>query len=243
MSIITSTALRYPKSLWSYNPIPTGCVLYLPFWHPSLAGPVFKSIDPFGHTATVSGALYQGDVKGRFFDGATGNDDIITVPSSTGIDGLFDSGGTIITWVNLASDGGGDQGNIAQKTRFSFLCKGEAASKVKLDFSHQFSGDDYASTTTATEITLNQNTHAAITYDNSNTANLAIHYVDAVVVAHSNGTPTGTRNSDAGFTLNIGKHPSVARTIDGNIIEMSQWDRILSPDEITYHRRMSRRNL
>lgn len=57
-----------PKSIWSYNPIPTGCVLYLPLWHPSLSGPVFKSIDPYGHTCTVvGGALYSGDL-GRYFD-------------------------------------------------------------------------------------------------------------------------------------------------------------------------------
>ena len=32
MGILTSPALRYNKSLWSYNPLPTGCALYLPLW-------------------------------------------------------------------------------------------------------------------------------------------------------------------------------------------------------------------
>lgn len=68
--------LLTPKSLWSYNPIPRGCVLYLPLWHPGLSGPVFKSVDPFGHTCTVAGALYKGK-DGRFFDG---DNDKIVVP-------------------------------------------------------------------------------------------------------------------------------------------------------------------
>ena len=55
------------KSIWSYNPSPTGCVLYLPLWHPSLSGPVFSSIDPYGHTCTVTGATWG--IQGRTFDG------------------------------------------------------------------------------------------------------------------------------------------------------------------------------
>ncbi len=55
-----SPALRQAKSLWSYNPIPGGCVLYLPLWHPSLGGLKFKSIDPYGLTCTrtASGVLH-----------------------------------------------------------------------------------------------------------------------------------------------------------------------------------------
>ncbi|KKM70713.1 hypothetical protein LCGC14_1438040, partial [marine sediment metagenome] len=60
MNILTSPTLRYPKSLWSHNPIPGGCVLYLPLWHPNLGGLKYKSIDPFGHTCTrtASGILH-----------------------------------------------------------------------------------------------------------------------------------------------------------------------------------------
>ncbi len=48
------------KNLWSYNPIPGGCVLYLPLWHPNLGGLKYKSIDPFEHTCTrtASGVLH-----------------------------------------------------------------------------------------------------------------------------------------------------------------------------------------
>ncbi len=49
--------LMNPKSLWSYNPIPRGCVLYLPLWAQGLRGSAFKSVDPFGHECTVTGAI------------------------------------------------------------------------------------------------------------------------------------------------------------------------------------------
>lgn len=50
-----------PKSLWSYNPIPRGCDLFLPIWNSGLHGPVYKSIDPFGHTVTRTGGVFDSD--------------------------------------------------------------------------------------------------------------------------------------------------------------------------------------
>lgn len=85
-----------PKSLWSYNPIPRGCVLYLPLWHPSLSGPVFKSIDPYGHTCTVTGAVYGS--TGRTFDGT---DDYIVVPEHSALKYTGDT--TIEIWFKLTS--------------------------------------------------------------------------------------------------------------------------------------------
>jgi len=83
-----SPALRYPKSLWSYNPLPTGCVLYLPLWHPNLHGPVFKSIDGYGHTCTRTGGVMDG--SGFTADG----DDYINVAGpSTSLDPF-----TLIVW-------------------------------------------------------------------------------------------------------------------------------------------------
>ncbi len=59
---------RYPKSIWSYNPLPSGCVLYIPFWHPNLAGNAFRTIDG-NNTATVTTATYT--VNGRSFTPGT----------------------------------------------------------------------------------------------------------------------------------------------------------------------------
>ncbi len=74
-------ATRYPKSLWSYNPIPFGCVYYAPLWNPACHGPVFKSIDPFGHTCTRTGGVMDGS-------GFTtsGGDDDISIPDHITLD-------------------------------------------------------------------------------------------------------------------------------------------------------------
>ena len=60
---------QHAKSLWSSNPIPGGCVLYLPLWNPGLSGSVFNSVDPFGRICTVTDALWT--PQGRTFDGAS----------------------------------------------------------------------------------------------------------------------------------------------------------------------------
>lgn len=69
-----SVATRYPKSLWSYNPIPYGCIFYSPLWNPACHGTVFKSPDPYGRICTRTGGVMSGD--GFVADG----DDYITLP-------------------------------------------------------------------------------------------------------------------------------------------------------------------
>lgn len=69
-----SPMLRQPKSLWSHNPLPADCVLYLPLWSSGLRGDAFKSIDPYGRACTVTEAAQV--ALGRDFDGSN---DLITV--------------------------------------------------------------------------------------------------------------------------------------------------------------------
>lgn len=68
MSVMTSPTLRQAKSLWSYNPIPNGCVLYLPLWSLGLNGVNFISPDPYRNACVVTGAVQNAD--GRLFDGS-----------------------------------------------------------------------------------------------------------------------------------------------------------------------------
>lgn len=89
--------MTYAKSLWSFNPLPRDCVLYLPLWSPSLRGDAFKSIDPFGHAVAVTGATLGSE--GRTLDGAT---DILVVADNAALDiGTGDF--TVIEWVKLLS--------------------------------------------------------------------------------------------------------------------------------------------
>lgn len=92
MSILRPPGLLIPKSLSSYNPITRGCVLYLPLWSKDLSGPVFKSVNAYGHTCTVTGALYGS--QGRTFDG----DDLIDCGRNTSLDfGVGDF--SLLAWI------------------------------------------------------------------------------------------------------------------------------------------------
>jgi len=75
-----SPALRVARSPQLYNPVPDGCVLHLPLWHPELSGAVFNSTDDFRHVVTVNNAVYGG--TGRTFDGT---DDWIDIPNHTAL--------------------------------------------------------------------------------------------------------------------------------------------------------------
>lgn len=87
-----SPALRFSKSLWSYNPLPTSCALYLPLWHANLGSPTFKSIDPYGRDCTVSGSAPVHTAKGWTLPGT---DELITIGNiGTNIK-------TLSFWINL----------------------------------------------------------------------------------------------------------------------------------------------
>ncbi len=81
-------------------PVASGCVLYLPFWHPALGGSTLKSLDQYAHTATVSGALWT--PQGRTFDGI---DDDISIPN-TNLKTL--TAGTILIWYKMLATGASD---------------------------------------------------------------------------------------------------------------------------------------
>ena len=74
-----------------------GLVLYLPLW--ALKNSSFKSVDPYGHLCSVTGALWR--PNGHYFDGS---DDKIEIPDSP----LWDFGGdfTIQAWFKGSAPAG-----------------------------------------------------------------------------------------------------------------------------------------
>ena len=92
------TSLLMPKSLWSHNPVPYGCELYLPLWSPGLNGSPIRSVDLNRHTCTVVGATYGS--QGRTFDGT---DDTITIPDAPSL--YLESALTIGCWVKKTGAG------------------------------------------------------------------------------------------------------------------------------------------
>ena len=162
-------------------------------------------------------------------NGSTG---VTHIPGVPPLDNLFDNGATLEVWINPRSDGGGDLGAIFDKNRWGFITRSEAGGAVRIQFSHQFTGNDYIANTTTTVVNINTWSHVVMTYDNGNVANLAIEYVNAAVVAHGNNMPTGIRESEAGFNLSIGKHFTVARYFDGYIVRPCFYNYILTAGQI-----------
>lgn len=229
-----SPALRFSKSLWSYNPIPSGCVLFLPYWHPSLSGEVFRSIDFFGHIATNAGSIFQSG--GRLFDGV---DDVIIIPDAAAITDIWDGGGTAISWINVTSDGEGNEGHVWRKADTYIEVREEAAGKVKIELVMTFSGTTGVWDTTATQVTIGTPTMVSVTYDADDTGNNPTIYINSTALTVGSGltessTPAGTRTTDSGTDLTLGNHPGTARTFDG--IKKEDWfyNRILTAAEIAY---------
>ncbi len=234
-----SPALRYPKSLWSYNPIPSNCVLYLPLWDPGLSGLVFKSIDPYGHTCTVTGAVYGSD--GYTFDGL---DDNINCGSAASIDNIFDGGGTIMALINVTSDGQSNAGRIVAKygggVGWAFSVTGEAAGKVKSQLFTDPGAGNGQWTTTATEVTLGTKTLVCVTYNADSIENNPIIYVGTASTAMAgkgiteDTKPTVPGIGDESKIFRIGDSDDDNTSFDGVISAVWGWDTILTATEIQY---------
>ncbi len=227
----------YSKSLFSYNPIPNDCVLYIPAFHNSIRGPVFKSVDPFGHTVTVTGATKVDN--GFSFDGA---DDIITIPDVVSIQNIFDGGGTIVGIMKAAGMGEANTGTIANKGGKWILRLADlSASTHRMRFFPEFSGDAGSFRTTTRVFTLGTKHHFAMTYDADDAANVPSWYADGASTGNTTVvTPTGTRTSDVANDLDIGNNAITTQTFDGVLIEHWFYNRVLSADEISHHYRMTR---
>ncbi len=230
-------ATRYSKSLWSYNPLPHNCVLYLPLWSPDLRGSAFRSIDPFKHECAVVGSTHSG--RGRFFDKI---DDIITVTKHSSINNLFAGGGTVIQWIDIASEGEGTAGflfnkDAAETVGWFTTVFGEAAGKVKFQLQVRFTGGGGTLnwSTDDTVITLNEPTMVSVTYNSSSHTNNPIVYInDATVPITRGGTGTGTNKDDSTKDLIIGSSVPTDRTTDGYIREVWNYTEILSASQLSY---------
>ena len=218
-----------------------GLVLYLPLW--ALKDSSFKSVDAYKNTCNVTGALWQPD--GRLFDGA---DDLITVPDTASIQNIWDGGGTIIFWVNPASDG---EANLAQICRkfdtqgWTCFVQAEAAGFMKVSFSSQFDGGGNGLwDTTNAVLPINAFSMVAVTYNADAVGNNPIIYIGdtaGAITTYTVGsglteatTPIGTRKSDVGEKLYIGNNATSIRTWDGIESEHIWYGTIKTLAEITH---------
>lgn len=162
-----SIATRTPKSLWSYNPSPTSCVLYLPMWHPTLGISTFKSADPVGHTCTVSGTATTWLPPSWHF---AGDDEKITVPDHTALDIAINL--TIAMWVKADTINFPEDDTLVQKggrggagSEYCFYTDSEN----DIYFGAAFGAvPAWASHEIIVDIVQDTWTHIAVTYDGAN---------------------------------------------------------------------------
>ncbi len=215
--------LRYPKSLSSFNPIPDGCVLYLPLWARGLSGPVFKSIDSLRHVCTVTGATWGS--QGRTFDGT---DDVINCGSTTVLDNLGTTGDytfTIEAWVKPISLGEGLVGQVFNMD-LGFLLNVQATEAARF-LVYAGGGGSSIAVSASNSVPLNAWTHIVGVYDGAH------------VLIYTNGTPVtgaalaGTIDAHAASNLLIGDSAASTRCFNGTIGEVRIYNRALTLQEIT----------
>ncbi len=197
--------------------------------------PVLTAGIDVGDTYTIEfGTLIDRSHYGLSFDGA---DDQVVVTDAASIQDIFDGGGTISLWTNVASGGENAEGRIAGKTNWYVRVDSEAAGEVKVTFWHNFSITGGTWVTDDTVLTNGTWSNLVITYDDDAVTGDPIFYVDGVALTVGSGltetsTPVGVRVTDAGFDLYIGDNSGSVRCFDGVMDEVWCYNRAITSAEV-----------
>lgn len=231
MSVLTKSALRWSKSVGSYNPIPGGCVLYLPLWSSHTNGLTFPSIDSFGHTCTRSGSTSPHiRANGHYFNGS---DDYISQAT------LLDSPPANVSigfWFSPAVDWDSgeavddyllDKTNIAFKDRI-LLYLSQANGKLTLGVEYDDGGLENVNSDAASW-TGGQFYSAWVTYDGTTWRM----YIDSVLQADTQAM-LGFMKAGTAEDFLIGVNSSLAAFFKGTIGECWAYNRALSVGEIDH---------
>jgi len=160
------------------------------------------------------------------FDGVAG---AVSFAKNSVLDNLWDSGGgTLLLWFRNTSTSG---------TKTLISTRGPAGNSgwdVKLlgsesvQFRQNFSITDYAASSTPEDAVVDRWTSLAI---RGTTSGVDI-FFDGKLVPSFDGTPAGTRNSDVGNDIYIGRSEDGDNPYTGDIDIVGMWDRQLSDIEI-----------
>lgn len=216
--MIRPPGLWTPKSLYSYNPIPRGCVLYLPLWAKDLSGAIFKSVDAYGHTGTVTGAVWQPD--GRLFNAT---DDVIAVSIGAELThGTADW--TWSFWVDKAAHLTNDH-IFLKPTSFMRVRTNGVAGALAIHFEGE-------ATITTNDALYDEGTPTFITIQRSGN-DCVIRKNGAAFQTIANSLTTGNQTT-ADTVINVGNYAN-ANGLLGTIGDFWMWARLLSASEDTHN--------
>jgi hypothetical protein len=179
-----------------------------------------------GNHATNAGSIDgTGQVAdGQVFDGV--NDDI-NAGSAASLDNVFSGGGTMSAWINPTDWGGGNYGNILDKSSATNADGGWGlqvnGGNQSIDLERGFTGTDRGVWSTPTgSVTLGAWQHVVFVYDDSLTTNDPTIYINGVAQSLvESDTPAGTADDESDKDLHIGNFAgATTRAFDGTIDEV-----------------------
>lgn len=223
---------QYSKSLHSYNPIPGGCVLYLPLWNPGLQHTTFKSIDSFGRNCTRIGSAWNS--TGADLDGT---DDRIDIPDSASLSTLTPL--SVIVWAKADAQAGNEgflskDDGVAGNREWSFYNLGATGRLALVGFHTDGGSIAVQGTADIADTTFHMN---AFAWSGVNATSEVALYVDGQPDALTTNTKTGSGWVPFNGTskVEVGRYAgSNALCFDGTIGEVWIYKKTLSAATILY---------
>lgn len=211
-----------------------------------------------GNTGTMTSFTGNPWTVGRYgsaltFDGATGLDrnDLVNAGSDTSIDNIFDAGGTISGWIKLGSSGENNGWIVAKGGAAGGACVGgggysvyitQSGNNLRFNFAVQEGGTDglwYTDYGTWGTLPMIRWHHFAVDYNDDNTSNNPVFYLDGRQFTVSNGivestSPVGGYCTDASDVFLIGNTLGQSSTTDGSLDSIRLYDYSRTPAQIAW---------
>uniref|UniRef100_A0A6M3J4A6 Putative lectin/glucanase superfamily protein n=1 Tax=viral metagenome TaxID=1070528 RepID=A0A6M3J4A6_9ZZZZ len=223
------------KNLWSYNPLPNNCILWIPFWNqPATRGPKFITPDMYRRICTATGTEWRAD--GRYFDGL--NDWVNCGDIAQGFDGVNNKL-TAIAWVRPTEQTAGQFYAVAKydDNLRTFYLNSTATGAVRGLVAKTGAASHYFyHTTDTTPISVDNWYCVGAVFDLAN--QLMTLYVDGSLVA-STATVAGTPpivfdDTTSVVEINSAKQGTLFGDA-GYIGEVGLWTSLYSAEEMAYY--------
>lgn len=223
---MANSLLMNPKSLHSYNPIPYGCVGFFPLWSPGLSGPVFSSVDSFGHTCTVNGTAPVWGSQGWTLPGT---DEYIDCGGAALLDNLPTL--TYGVWVKPTTINESHFIFAKRHTKNVFI----SATSTLTAYAEKHAGGTTSPTSTSTDTVSTGNWYLILfTYDDTTDKTWRI-YINNTEVGYGVQTPgVGDLADDSAYNYRLGHHQDSGSYLIGTAGEGWIYDHSFSAEERTY---------